>query len=83
VILIHNNNNNNPFFLIKTLSDVRDFSMAKDVVKKVLHTYGRLDILINGAAGNFLCASEDLSSNAFKTSRFRFLLRMKDSFFFF
>jgi len=29
--------------------------------------FGRLDILINGAAGNFLCSAADLSSNAFQT----------------
>lgn len=33
----------------------------------VLNKFGRLDILVNGAAGNFLCAATDLSYNAFKT----------------
>src|SRR5581483_3177457 len=27
--------------------------------------FGRLDILVNGAAGNFICAAEDLSPNGF------------------
>jgi NAD(P)-dependent dehydrogenase (short-subunit alcohol dehydrogenase family) len=29
--------------------------------------YGRLDVLVNNAAGNFLCLAEDLSLNAFKS----------------
>jgi 2,4-dienoyl-CoA reductase [(3E)-enoyl-CoA-producing], peroxisomal len=32
-----------------------------------LKQYGKLDILVNGAAGNFLCPPEALSPNAFKT----------------
>lgn len=34
---------------------------------KCLAEFGRVDIVINGAAGNFLCALEDMSFNAFKT----------------
>jgi len=37
-------------------------SIAATVAK-----FGKLDILVNGAAGNFLCAPEDLSPNGFKT----------------
>lgn len=40
---------------------------ANRVVEKVVNEFGRLDILINGAAGNFLVAPEDLSPNGFKT----------------
>jgi peroxisomal 2,4-dienoyl-CoA reductase len=42
-----------------------------DAVKYVITLYGRLDILVNGAAGNFLCSAEDLSPNAFKTGKSR------------
>src|SRR5436309_2094662 len=29
--------------------------------------FGKIDIVVNGAAGNFLCAAEELSSNGFGT----------------
>jgi NAD(P)-dependent dehydrogenase (short-subunit alcohol dehydrogenase family) len=35
--------------------DVRDPAQVKATVDKVLAVFGRLDILVNGAAGNFLC----------------------------
>ena len=42
--------------------DVRDFSMVQEVAGRM----GRVDGLVNNAAGNFLAAAEDLSANAFK-----------------
>ena len=33
----------------------------------MVDTYGALDILVNGAAGNFLATAKSISSNAFKT----------------
>ncbi|XP_024356925.1 peroxisomal 2,4-dienoyl-CoA reductase [(3E)-enoyl-CoA-producing] isoform X1 [Physcomitrium patens] len=47
--------------------DVRKKEDASRVVETVVEELGRLDILINGAAGNFLSAAEDLSPNGFKT----------------
>jgi len=47
--------------------DVRDAKSCEKVVESVIKHYGRLDLLINGAAGNFLCAAQDLSANAFQT----------------
>jgi len=47
--------------------DVRDFKKCSDAVAKVVQTYGKLDIVVNGAAGNFLCTPQDLSANAFQT----------------
>lgn len=32
--------------------------------------FGRIDILVNAAAGNFLAAAEDLSPNGFRTGSF-------------
>jgi NAD(P)-dependent dehydrogenase (short-subunit alcohol dehydrogenase family) len=43
--------------------DVRDFASVQEVARRV----GQVDGLVNNAAGNFLAASEDLSSNGFKT----------------
>ncbi|HUR98932.1 MAG TPA: SDR family oxidoreductase [Pyrinomonadaceae bacterium] len=48
-------------------ADVRDFGAVQNAVEKTVDHYGRIDIVINGAAGNFLCAADQLSSNGFGT----------------
>jgi NAD(P)-dependent dehydrogenase (short-subunit alcohol dehydrogenase family) len=45
--------------------DVRDRASVEAVVNAATKRFGRIDTLINNAAGNFLAASEDLSANAF------------------
>jgi peroxisomal 2,4-dienoyl-CoA reductase len=45
--------------------DVRDAAAMAAVVDEAARTFGRLDILVNGAAGNFLCYVEQLSPNGF------------------
>lgn len=52
---------------IYTQGDVRKKEDAVKAVEATIAKFGRLDVLINGAAGNFLAPSEDLSSNAFRT----------------
>lgn len=48
-------------------ADVRDFA-AVDAALKVAHdTYGKIDIVISGAAGNFVAPALGISSNGFKT----------------
>uniref|UniRef100_H2YT32 Peroxisomal 2,4-dienoyl-CoA reductase [(3E)-enoyl-CoA-producing] n=1 Tax=Ciona savignyi TaxID=51511 RepID=H2YT32_CIOSA len=47
--------------------DVRNPSEVDTTVKNIISHYGKLDILVNNAAGNFLCPAESLSANAFKT----------------
>lgn len=47
--------------------DVRDEKAVEATVKLVVEKFGRIDVLVNGAAGNFLCPVEKLSANAFKT----------------
>lgn len=47
--------------------DVRDPAAVDSVVKKTVETLGGIDILVNGAAGNFVCLAEDLSPNGFGT----------------
>lgn len=47
--------------------DVRDFDAVKSAIDKTVEHYGRIDIVVNGAAGNFLCAADQLSSNGFGT----------------
>ncbi|KAG0270274.1 hypothetical protein DFQ27_009066 [Actinomortierella ambigua] len=48
-------------------ADVRDPKQVQAAVEKHIEKFGRIDILINGAAGNFLCLSQHLSFNAFRS----------------
>lgn len=47
--------------------DVRQPDTIITAVDETLKEFGRIDILINNAAGNFLCPATSLSFNAFKT----------------
>lgn len=40
---------------------------AQAAISAVLSLHGKLDVLVNNAAGNFLCLAEDISLNAFKS----------------
>jgi peroxisomal 2,4-dienoyl-CoA reductase len=46
--------------------DIRDAKKVVECVQAVVSEYGHIDILINGAAGNFLAPFSQLSYNAFK-----------------
>ena len=48
-------------------ADVRDFVEVESAIQRTVEHYGRIDIVVNGAAGNFLCAAEQLSANGFGT----------------
>ncbi|KAI9198011.1 hypothetical protein LWI28_008596 [Acer negundo] len=47
--------------------DVRKREDAMRVLESTVKHFGRLDILVNAAAGNFLVPAEDLSPNGFRT----------------
>lgn len=47
--------------------DVRDYAAMEQVVDALLGRAGGLHIVVNGAAGNFLCPAAKLSSNGFRT----------------
>ena len=47
--------------------DVRDPEQVNDMVSQTVDEFGKIDILLNNAAGNFISPTEDLSPNAFKT----------------
>ena len=46
--------------------DVRDAAAVARAAEEVVAKHGRVDGLVNNAAGNFLAATEELSPNAFK-----------------
>jgi len=47
--------------------DVRDAKAVQEAADRVATEMGRVDGLVNNAAGNFLAAAEDISPNGFKT----------------
>ena len=47
--------------------DVRDAERVKQMVADVHDSHGRIDVLVNNAAGNFYAPSETLSANAWKS----------------
>jgi NAD(P)-dependent dehydrogenase (short-subunit alcohol dehydrogenase family) len=43
--------------------DVRNTEQVDEMVHRVVRHFGKIDILVNNAAGNFVCPAEDLSPN--------------------
>jgi len=48
-------------------ADVRNYEQIEEALLAVNVRFGKVDIVVNGAAGNFLCKAEDLSPNGFGT----------------
>lgn len=48
-------------------ADVRDVEALGDAIEATVDAFGQLDILVNGAAGNFLAPASSLSPNGFKS----------------
>lgn len=48
-------------------ADVRDPEAVENAIKTTMDHYGKIDIVVNGAAGNFLCWANELSPNGFGT----------------
>jgi NAD(P)-dependent dehydrogenase (short-subunit alcohol dehydrogenase family) len=47
--------------------DVRHYTEVESMLQEVLAHYGKVDVLLNNAAGNFISPTERLSANAFDT----------------
>jgi len=47
--------------------DVRHYEQVEAMLEEVLKAYGKVDVLLNNAAGNFISPTERLSANAFDT----------------
>jgi peroxisomal 2,4-dienoyl-CoA reductase len=52
---------------IAVAADVRQPAEVENAVARTVEEFGKIDIVVNGAAGNFLCAAEELSPNGFGT----------------
>ncbi|MDQ3474388.1 MAG: SDR family oxidoreductase [Acidobacteriota bacterium] len=52
---------------IAVAADVREPEAVAAAIASTVERFGKLDIVVNGAAGNFLCAAEELSPNGFGT----------------
>lgn len=47
-------------------SDVRNFESVGVALASAVERFGPVDVLVSGAAGNFLCEAKDMSANGFK-----------------
>ncbi len=47
--------------------DVRHYDQVEAMLQQVIARFGRVDVLLNNAAGNFISPTERLSANAFDT----------------
>jgi peroxisomal 2,4-dienoyl-CoA reductase len=48
-------------------ADVRNPEEVQSAIAATVERFGKIDIVVNGAAGNFLCKAEELSPNGFGT----------------
>ena len=48
-------------------ADVRNPEEVESSIAKTVENFGKIDIVVNGAAGNFLCSADQLSPNGFGT----------------
>ncbi|WP_088067850.1 2,4-dienoyl-CoA reductase [Gottfriedia luciferensis] len=53
--------------VLPVMMDVRDPELVKKMVQEVDQSFGSIDFLVNNAAGNFICAAEDLSVNGWNS----------------
>ena len=53
--------------VIAIACDVRKYDEVEKMLHEAIKTFGRVDVLINNAAGNFISPTERLSANAFST----------------
>ena len=52
---------------IAVVADVRQPEAVEAAVAATIEQLGKIDIVVNGAAGNFLCKAEEMSPNGFGT----------------
>ncbi len=52
--------------VLEVPTDVREYSQVQALLSKIEQGFGRLDVLVNNAAGNFIVRSEELSPNGWR-----------------
>ena len=55
------------FPCIGLAADVRDYAAVEAALTKTVETFGKIDIVLSGAAGNFVAPALGMSANGFKT----------------
>jgi NAD(P)-dependent dehydrogenase (short-subunit alcohol dehydrogenase family) len=55
------------FEALGAAADVRNYDQVETAVEAVKSAFGAVDIVVSGAAGNFLSPASELSANGFKT----------------
>lgn len=53
--------------VVTSVADVRDYKALEDAVERTKRDLGPIHVLVCGAAGNFLCPTEQLSTNGFQS----------------
>ncbi len=53
--------------VVAEVADVREYAAVEAAMAKSAEEFGPMHVLVAGAAGNFACPAEKLSSNGFKT----------------
>jgi peroxisomal 2,4-dienoyl-CoA reductase len=59
--------NNSGGKALAVVADVRQPDEVEKALAETIDKFGKVDIVVNGAAGNFLCAAGELSPNGFGT----------------
>jgi NAD(P)-dependent dehydrogenase (short-subunit alcohol dehydrogenase family) len=54
------------FGALALTADVRDYAATRVAMERVAHELGAMDVVVSGAAGNFLAPALGMSANAFK-----------------
>ena len=55
------------FEAIGIVADVRDYAAVEASLRQTVEAFGKIDIVLSGAAGNFLASALGMSANGFKT----------------